>query len=257
MNPCTGVVYSYAPLPGAEEEIYSRIADITVSMKALDCLDMPGLVTVPHRVEMNASERALYAEMKQNLLLTLAGEKIDAANAAVLSGKLLQMANGALYDSAGGIIPIHNRKLEVLADLIEQSNGQSVLVTYWYRHDHGRIMEYLHNLGFQPRDIRTEADIDDWNAGRIRIGLLSPAGAGHGLNLQQGGHILIWFSMIWSLELYQQTVARLWRQGQKEPVSVHHIVCGGTVDEDALEALARKDTTQQRLIEAVKARLAE
>ena len=183
------------------------------------------------------------------------GENIDAANAAVLSGKLLQMANGAIYNDSREVIPVHGQKLLMLEDLIEQANGQNVLVAYWYQHDRSRILEFLTEKGYQPRDIKTEADISEWNAGHIQVGLISPAGAGHGLNIQRGGHILIWFSMIWSLEMYQQTNARLWRQGQKEVVTAHHIVCRDTVDEDVLKALEHKDTTQQNLIAAVKAHL--
>jgi hypothetical protein len=183
------------------------------------------------------------------------GEEIDAANAAVLSGKLLQMANGAIYNDAGEMVPIHDKKLDMLEDLIEQANGQNVLIAYWFRHDHERILERLTALGYEPRDLKSGADIADWNAGKIQVGLISPASAGHGLNIQDGGHILIWFSMIWSLEMYQQTNARLWRQGQREVVTIHHIVCRDTVDGDVLSALKRKDTTQQNLIAAVKAQL--
>ena len=255
MNPYTGVVFNYLPLPGAEEAIYSRISDIAVSMKALDYLDMPEYVPVTHTVEMDPAERNLYDKMKKELLVEVDGESIDAANAAVLSGKLLQMANGALYNDSREVRDIHKQKLLMLEDLIEQANGQNVLVAYWYQHDHDRIMEHLKEKGYTPRDIKTETDIADWNAGKIQVGLISPASAGHGLNIQKGGHILIWFSMIWSLEMYQQTNARLWRQGQKHVVTVHHIVCKDTVDEDVLKALEHKDTTQQNLIAAVKAHL--
>lgn len=255
MNPYTGVVYSYVPLPGAEERIYHKISDISVSMKALDYLDMPKFVPVVHRVDMEPQERKLYEELKKELLVEVDGENIDAANAAVLSGKLLQMANGAIYNDSREVIPVHRQKLLMLEDLIEQANGQNVLVAYWYQHDRSRILEFLTEKGYQPRDIKTEADISEWNAGHIQVGLISPAGAGHGLNIQRGGHILIWFSMIWSLEMYQQTNARLWRQGQKEVVTAHHIVCRDTVDEDVLKALEHKDTTQQNLIAAVKAHL--
>ena len=255
MNPYTGVVYNYIPLPGAEEAIYSKISDISVSMKALDYLDMPESVTVNHYVDMEPAERDLYDAMKKELLVEVDGETIDAANAAVLSGKLLQMANGALYNADRDIRVIHDRKLEMLGDLIEQANGQSVLVAYWYQHDHERIREYLTELGYKPRDLKSDQDIADWNAGKIQVALISPASAGHGLNIQRGGHILIWFSLVWSLELYQQTNARLWRQGQKEVVTIHHIVTRDTVDGDVLVALKHKDTTQQNLISAVKAHL--
>lgn len=253
MNPYTGVVYSYVPLPGAEEAIYDRISDIAVSMKALDYLDMPEYLPVTHVIEMDGRERKLYEEMKKDLLVTVEGEEIDAVNAAGLSGKLLQMANGAIYGEDGNAVKIHDKKLLMLEDLIEQANGQNVLVAYWFRHDHERIIEHLEAKGYAPRDIKTETDIADWNDGKIQVGLISPASAGHGLNIQKGGHILIWFSLIWSLEMYQQTNARLWRQGQTEVVTAHHIVCKDTVDEDVIKALEHKDMTQQKLIAAVKA----
>ena len=255
MNPLTGVVFSYVLRPGAEEAIYNRISDITVSMKALDYLDMPDCVMVNHPVEMNEGERKLYDKMKKELLVEVNGETIDAANAAVLSGKLLQMANGAIYNEQREAMVIHDQKLLMLEDLIEQANGQNVLVAYWFQHDRERIREDLIDLGYRPRDIRSEQDIADWNGGKIQIGLISPASAGHGLNIQKGGHILIWFSLVWSLEMYQQTNARLWRQGQEEVVTIHHIVTRGTVDEDVLAALEHKDTTQQNLISAVKAHM--
>lgn len=255
MNPYTGVVFNYVPLPGAEEAIYRKISDIAVSMKALDWLDMPEFIPVTHTVEMNPGERRLYEKMRQDLLVEVDGREIDAANAAVLSGKLLQMANGAIYNDQREVVRVHDQKLLMLEDLIEQANGQNVLIAYWFQHDHSHIMEHLAGKGYTPRDIKTDTDIEDWNAGKIQVGLISPAGAGHGLNIQKGGHILIWFSMIWSLEMYQQTNARLWRQGQTHVVTVHHIVCSDTVDEDVLKAQEHKDTTQQNLIAAVKAHL--
>ena len=255
MNPYTGVVYNYVPLPGAEDAIYSRISDITVSMKALDYLNMPDQVMVSHYVDMLPDERRLYDGMKKELLVEIGDDMIDAANAAVLSGKLLQMANGAIYNEERQVKVIHKEKLMMLSDLIEQANGQNVLVAYWYQHDHDRIREHLTELGYKPRDLKSDKDIADWNEGKIQVGLISPASAGHGLNIQKGGHILIWFSMIWSLEMYQQTNARLWRQGQKEVVTIHHILTRDTVDENVLKALEHKDTTQQNLISAVKAHL--
>ena len=251
MNPYTGVVYNYALLPGAEQKIYNRIGDITVSMKAKDYLDMPDLVSVTHEVEMSKTERKVYDTLREQMVVSLEGEKIDAANAAVLSGKLLQMANGAIYNDAGEMIRIHDRKLDMLEDLIEQANGQSVLIAYWFRHDRQRILARFP----EARDMKTEKDIEDWNAGKIPIAVISPASAGHGLNIQAGGHILIWFSLVWSLELYQQTTARLWRQGQTETVTVHHVITKDTVDEDVLKAIEKKDATQTRLIDAVRAHL--
>lgn len=255
MNPYTGVVYNYSPLPGAEKDIYERISDISVSMKSKDYLNMPERIEVNHYVEMDPKEKRLYDKMKDQLLVTLDGETIDASNAAVLSGKLMQMANGAIYNDKKEVKMIHNKKLLMLSDLIEQANGQNVLIAYWYKHDLSRILNYLKELGYAPREIRTDTDITDWNAGRIPIGLISPASAGHGLNIQKGGHILIWFSLIWSLEMYQQTNARLWRQGQKDVVTIHHILTKDTIDEQIQKALSRKETTQSSLIDAVKAHL--
>ena len=255
MNPSTGVVFSYIPRPGAEEQIYERISDITISMKALDYLDMPECVYVNHEVQLSDAERKLYDQLKKDLIIPLEDGDIDAANAASLSNKLLQMSNGAVYDENGDARIIHGRKLEMLEDLIEAANGQPVLIAYWFKHDRQRILEHLTAAGYAPRDIRESQDIKDWNAGKIPVALIHPAGAGHGLNIQEGGHILIWFGLTWSLELYQQTNARLWRQGQKQTVTIHHIVTKDTVDEDVLAALASKDVTQEKLIAAVKARL--
>lgn len=255
MNPSTGVVFSYVPRPGAEEQIYEKISDMTISMKALDYLDMPECVYVNHEVELNSQERKLYDQLKKDLIIPLEDGDIDAANAASLSNKLLQMSNGAVYDENGETRVIHQRKLEKLEDLIESANGQPVLIAYWFKHDRQRIWEYLTACGYSPRDIRESKDIKDWNDGKIPVALIHPASAGHGLNIQSGGHILIWFGLTWSLELYQQTNARLWRQGQKETVTIHHIVTKNTVDEDVLSALASKDVTQEKLIAAVKARL--
>ena len=255
MNPYTGVVYNYAPRPGAEEQIYQRISDISVSMKAKDYLHMPECLTVTHKVEMDEADRKLYDSLKQDLLVDVDGDTLTADSAAALSNKLLQMANGAVYNADSEAKTIHDKKLEALLDLIEQANGQSVLVCYWYKHDHQRIQEFLAGKGLPTRDLKSDQDIADWNAGKIPVALISPASTGHGLNIQKGGHILIWFSLVWSLELYAQTNARLWRQGQTEVVTIHHIVTKDTVDENVLSALKRKDITQQSLINAVKAHL--
>lgn len=255
MNPQTGVVFQYVPRPGAEEQIYRKIADITISMKAMDYLHMPDCVPAWHYVEMDKKERKLYDMLRKDLIIPLKDADIDAANAASLTGKLLQMANGAVYDENSAVREIHQRKLEKLEDLIEAANGQSVLVAYWFKHDRQRIMEHLSSMGYKPRDIKESKDIRDWNGGNIQVALIHPASAGHGLNIQSGGHILIWFGLTWSLELYQQTNARLWRQGQTDVVTIHHIICKDTVDEDVMAALEQKDITQEKLIAAVKARL--
>lgn len=244
------MVFSYKPLPGAEQEIYRLISDITISMKALDYLKMPECVmnTVP--VCMNEKEREIYDRFREDMVARIKGEEIDAVNAAVLSGKLLQMANGAVYTEEGKAVPIHERKLDALEDLIEGANGRPLLIAYWYQHDLERIRSR-----FDVRQIKSSKDIADWNKGEIPIAAIHPASAGHGLNLQSGGSTLVWFSLTWSLELYQQTNARLWRQGQNETVVIHHIITAGTIDEDVLRALQRKEKTQSALIDAVKARL--
>ena len=255
MNPHTGIVYQYTIRPGAEEQIYRKISDITISMKALDYLKMPEYVSVTHEVQMNPAERDIYDRMKNDLIIPLEDGDIDAVNAASLSNKLLQMSNGAVYDENQSIRLIHQRKLEMLEDLIEAANGQPVLVAYWFRHDKARIQEYLKSIGCETREIKESKDIQDWNAGKIPVALIHPASVGHGLNIQDGGHILIWFGLTWSLELYMQANARLWRQGQKNTVTIHHIITKGTVDEDVMAALEAKDVTQEKLIAAVKARL--
>lgn len=255
MNPHTGIVYQYILRPGAEEQIYKKISDMTISMKALDYLQMPECVSVSHEVQMSPAEKDIYDRMKHDLIIPLDDGDIDAMNAASLSNKLLQMSNGAVYDENGNVRVIHQRKLEALEDLIEAANGQPVLVAYWYRHDRDRIQEYLKAQGYTSRELKESRDFQDWNAGRIPVALIHPASVGHGLNIQEGGHILIWFGLTWSLEMYMQTNARLWRQGQKNTVTIHHITTKGTVDEDVMAALADKDITQEKLIAAVKARL--
>lgn len=255
MNPQTGVVFQYIPKPGAEEQIYQRISDITVSMKTLDYLDMPECISTQHYVEMDAQEKNLYDTLKRDLLIPLKDGDIDAANAAALTGKLLQMANGAVYDENGMPRRIHDRKLEMLEDLLEAANGQPVLIAYWFKHDRMRITEHLDRLRIRVRDLKSSEDIRDWNRGNVPVALIHSASAGHGLNLQSDGHILIWFGLTWSLELYQQTNARLWRQGQTQTVTIHHIITKDTVDEDVMAALEQKDITQEKLIDAVKARL--
>ena len=224
-------------------------------MKAKDYLHMPECVSTSFDVEMNLDEWEMYETLKDELVLSLRDTSINASNAATLSGKLLQMANGAAYDSEGNIVEFHDRKLEALEDLLESANGQNVMIAYWFRHDKDRIIKHLTDIGYTPSEIRTSADIRDWNEGKIQVALIHPASAGHGLNLQQGGHILIWFGLTWSLELYQQTNARLWRQGQENVVTICHIICSNTIDEDVMDALAGKNATQERLISAVQARL--
>lgn len=244
-------VYSYKPLPGAEDAIYRQISDITVSMKAVDHLDMPECIFNDVTVSLSEEERQKYDTLRNNLILSLGEDEIDASNAASLSNKLSQMANGAVYGEDKTVHRIHDRKLDALEDLIEAANGKPVLVAYWYRHDLERI-----RTRFCVREIRTPTDISDWNAGKIPVAVIHPASAGHGLNLQAGGSTLIWFGLTWSLELYLQTNARLWRQGQTaKTVVIHRIVAEGTVDELMLKALDRKERSQNSLIDAVRVML--
>ena len=245
-------VYSWKPKPGAEPEIYRRIGDITVSMKSVDYLKMPECVINRVPVYMDAFEREQYDELKKDLVVWLGDDVIDAKNAAALCGKLTQMANGAVYSEAGGVAHVHDKKLDALEDIIEFSGGNPVLVAYWYQHDIERIQKRFPTV----RLLRSNKDIDDWNAGRIPVAAIHPASAGHGLNLQAGGSRLVWFGLTWSLELYQQTNARLWRQGQQaSTVIIHHIITEDTIDEQIMDALERKDKTQAALINAVKAQL--
>ena len=249
-------IYSYKPLPGAEKQIYDKISDITISMKSTDHLQMPELVSGEYEVRLSDEEQNRYDDLKEDLVLQLPGGDITVANAAALSGKLSQMANGAVYDDAGDVVHIHDRKLDALEDLIEAANGKPVLVAYWFKHDLARISERLHKLHILFSCLDTSDSINRWNAREIPVALIHPASAGHGLNLQSGGSTLIWFGLTWSLELYQQTNARLWRQGQtSETVVVQHIVTSGTIDERILKALSQKDSTQAALINAVKADL--
>lgn len=250
------VVFSYKPLPGAEKQIYSKISDITISMKSTDHLRMPELVDSRYTVYLSETEREKYEELKKDLVLQLPDGEVTAANAASLSGKLSQMADGAIYTDSGGTIAIHERKLDALEDIIEAAYGRPVLVAYWFRHDLERITERLQKLKIPYARLDTDSSIRKWNAGEIPVALIHPASAGHGLNLQGGGNTLVWFGLTWSLELYQQTVARLWRQGQEsETVVVQHIITEGTIDERIMKALSEKDTTQAALIDAVKADL--
>ena len=220
------IVYSYKPLPSSEKQIYDKISDICISMKACDFLKMPERIDNIVTVEMDDDEMEQYKQMEHQLLLPFADGDIDAVNAAALSNKLIQMANGAVYNENGDTKQIHTRKLDALDDLIEASVGKPILVFYNFKHDKDRISKR-----FDVREIKTEQDIRDWNSGKIPVALAHPASAGHGLNLQSGGSTVVWFGLNWSLELYQQANARLYRQGQKETVVIHHIVTKATIDE--------------------------
>lgn len=250
------VVFSYKPLPGAEERIYEKISDMTISMKATDLLRMPKLISSEYTVRLSDKERERYDALKNDLVLALPDGEITAANAASLTNKLSQMANGAVYADDSSVTHIHDRKLDALEDLIEAANGKPVLVAYWFRHDLERIKERLHSLHIPFSEMDKADSIKRWNNGEIPVALIHPASAGHGLNLQSGGSAIIWFGLTWSLELYQQTNARLWRQGQEsKTVVLQHIVTEDTIDQRILRALSQKDVTQRSLIDAVKADL--
>ncbi|SFS08396.1 DEAD/DEAH box helicase [Anaeromicropila populeti] len=245
------IIYSYKPQPYAEELIYRQISDITISMKSTDHLQMPELISSQYEVKLSKEERQRYEELKKDLVLQLPDGEVTAANAASLTSKLSQLANGAIYADTGDTIEFHDRKLDALEDILEAANGKPVLVAYWFKHDLERIKRR-----FTVREIKESRDITDWNAGKIPVAVIHPASAGHGLNLQAGGSTLIWFGLTWSLELYQQTNARLWRQGQTSgTVVIEHIITKGTIDERILKALSQKELTQTALIDAVKANL--
>ncbi len=247
------VVYSYEPKPGAEEAIQQRIADICISMKAEDYLHMPELIVNDIPVYMDPAEVDRYQELEREKLMAVDGEQITALNAAAVYNKLLQMANGSVYTDDNTVVDIHSKKLEALAEILDTSNGQPVLVFYNFRHDYDRLMSAFKN--YKPRTLRCQTDIRDWNAGRVPLLLAQPASMGHGLNLQSGGHIIVWYGLNWSLELYQQANARLYRQGQKQGVIIHRLVTKGTVDEEVIKRLESKDVTQNSLLDALKAQI--
>lgn len=244
------MIYSCKPKDGAKEVIYSLLSDICISMKAVDYLDMPECIYNRVEISMSEKEMRLYCQLEKDMLLPYEDGDIDAVNAAGLSNKLMQMANGAVYDENGTVKHIHERKLDALEDLVEAANGKPVLIAYWYKHDKSRILERTGAV-----ELDTAEDMRKWNAGEIPIAVIHPASAGHGLNLQAGGSMLVWFGLTWSLELYQQMNARLWRQGQKETVVIHHLIAKGTIDERVMLALEKKDCGQTALVDAVRARI--
>lgn len=250
------IVYSYKLLPGAEEKIYDKISDITISMKAVDYLDMPELITTEYPVYLDEDEMEKYEELKKDLILSTPEHEVTAANAASLSNKLLQMANGAVYTDDKEIITFHSKKLDALEDIIESANGKPLLVAYWFKHDYTRIVERLEKIGVKYMKIDTEESIRKWNNKEIPVALIHPASAAHGLNLQQGGNTMVWLGLSWSHELYSQACCRLYRQGQSEgTVSIIHLVTKGTIDERIMKALSQKENTQSALIDAVKAEI--
>lgn len=250
------VVFNYNLREGAEEAIHNKISDICVSMKADDYLDMPERIDNIVRIDMPKKALKEYEELEKELIIQLDDEDISASNSAVLTGKLLQMCNGAIYaDETKEVINIHDEKLNALMDIIEAANGKPVLIFYSFKHDLIRIKNYLKKNKIKGQELGGSEDIKKWNDGEIPVLLLHPASAGHGLNLQYGGNIIVWFGLTWSLELYQQACARLYRQGQKESVVIHHIIARSTVDEDVMKALQGKELNQNLLLEAVKARI--
>lgn len=244
------VIFSYKPQPNAEERIYRRLADITISMKSTEYLKMPELILNDLEINLGEEDQTKYKKFKKEMVMTIQEKEIDAINAASLSNKLIQLANGSIYDDAKNFYEVHNKKLDKLEEIIESANGKPVLVAYWFKADKERIEKR-----FKVREIKTADDIKQWNKGMIDLALIHPASTGHGLNLQSGGSTLVWFSLTWSLELYQQTNARLYRQGQKDTVVIHHLITKNTIDEDIMKSLKRKDKTQESLMNAVKARI--
>lgn len=250
------VVFSYKPLPGAEQRIYDKISDITISMKSTDLLKMPELISSEYTVRLSDEERQRYDELKKDLVLQTPDGDITAANAAALTGKLCQLANGAIYTDSGDTFTIHDQKLDALEDIIEAAAGKPILVAYWFKHDLARITERLQQLHVPFSKLDSAESISRWNAGEHSVALIHPASAGHGLNLQSGGSCIVWFGLTWSLELYQQTNARLWRQGQNaETVVVQHIITKDTIDQRIMKVLDKKQSGQNALIEAVKAEI--
>ena len=253
------VVYSYNLLSDSERLIQERIKDICISMRAEDYLEMPERIDNFVRVTMPDKLMDAYKKFEQENVITLANEieegatTVNAVNAAALSNKLLQFANGAMYDENKNVVPIHDLKLEALKEIIEAADGKPVLVAWTYQFDRDRIKNYFRSMA--PRELKTAEDINDWNAGKVQLMLAHPASAGHGINLQAGGNIIVWYGLTWSLELYQQFNARLYRQGQKQRTIIHHIVNSGTHDEDVVKALKSKDKTQNNLMNSIKAKL--
>lgn len=263
------VVYSYDLMSDSEYIIHKKIEDICISMKANDYLEMPERTDNYIKLKMPEQIKKQYDDFEKNKVLDLFKSEqeyldnadkwvdkpmeINAVNAAALSNKLLQFANGAMYDENRKVFPIHDIKLEALKEIIEDANGQSVLVAWTFQFDRDRIMDYLKK--YKPRELKTNKDIEDWNAGKIQVMLAHPASAGHGLNLQAGGNLIVWFGQTWSLELYQQFNARLYRQGQKNHVMINHLILQGTHDEDVIRALKNKDKKQNTLMDSIKAKI--
>lgn len=252
-----GMVYSYEAKPGTEESILKQISDICISMKAEDYLQLPDVTYHEIPVELDSKSLKAYYELEREMVLQLPedDETISVTSAAALSNKLLQLANGALYDEDRQVHEVHNCKIEAFLELIESLQGKPALVFYNYQHDRARILKALEKSGLAVRELKTTQDEDDWNAGKIQVLLTHPASSAYGLNLQQGGNHVVWFGLTWNYELYTQANKRLHRQGQKEKVIIHHLVCSGTRDTDVMQALQRKDDVQSWVMESLKARI--
>lgn len=250
---CGHVVYEWEPARNADSEIHAALSDICFSMRARDCIDLPPLVRNTVKVMLPETAMKRYRQMERDMVLPLLDEEITAASAAALSNKLLQLASGAAYNEDGKAVRVHDAKLDALAEVLEINEHNPVLVFYWFRHDLERLMERFP----KARKLETAEDIREWNAGKVPVMLAHPASAGHGLNLQHGGSIIVWFSLTWSLELYQQANKRLHRSGQRETVVIHHLVARGTIDEAVMKALDEKKAGQDAVLDAVKARIEE
>lgn len=249
------VIFSYAPLPGAEESIQSRISDICISLSAKDYLSLPERIDNVIHVQLSDKERKAYETFEKEMLLEIDEATLDAGSAAVLSNKLLQFCNGAVYDENKTPVEIHSEKLEALTEIVEANQGKPILVFYNFQHDRTRILERFSKSGLRIKELKGPETIGQWNNREIDMLLAHPASAAYGLNLQAGGNIIVWFGLNWSLELYQQANARLHRQGQKENVIIHHLVVNGGMDEDVMAALQDKQVTQDSLLTALKARI--
>lgn len=248
-------IFSYTPKDGSMEYIQQAIGDICVSMKAEDYLNLPDRMFDDVPVVLDDKTRKAYRQLERDLLLELDEGQITAASAGVLTGKLLQLCNGAVYDSEKRPLAIHNCKVEAFLEVLEQLNGQHCLVFYNFQHDRDRLLAALEPLGLRVRVYQNAADEDAWNAGEIDVLLAHPASCAYGLNLQNGGHHIVWFGLTWSLEQYEQANKRLHRQGQRHPVIVHHLVVQGGMDEDVIDSLRAKGDTQEALMAALKARI--
>ena len=250
-----GVVFKYGLRDGSEEMIYNLLGDIMMSLKAKDYLCLPNRIDNYIKLEMPPKVRKMYDEFEKEYILEFknSDKVIEANSAGVVCGKLLQLANGRVYDEDKNVIDIHRIKLDALKEIIEDNEGKPILVFYYFKHDFEILMEELKSLN--PRTLESEKDFRDWNDKKIRILLAHPASMGHGLNLQSGGNIIVWYGLTWSLELYQQANARLYRQGQTESVIIHHLLMKDTIDEDVIERLSKKEKTQDDLINAIKERM--